>query len=160
MTPYQKYISYFEDIANRHPAINWFYELDEEEILQGLRNDVQYPCMFLEIPEISFADNGSNTDSITPVGLVVLSACAPGDQAEKRDTLISHEAIIFDIIRQMREDDRTGQLHLNTNQVTYAKVGPHFENCYGWRLDARLQLWADLHYKEENYVAYNPNKFA
>lgn len=160
MTPFQQYISYFEDIANRHPGINWFYELDEEEILQGLRNDVKYPCMFLEIPEIGFADNGSNTDSITPVGLVVLSACPPQDQQAKRDILVSHEAIIFDVIRQMREDDRTGRLHLNTSQITYAKVGPHFDNCYGWRLDARLHNWADLHYKEENFVAYDPNKFA
>lgn len=159
MTPYEQYISYFEDIANRHLSINWFYELDEDEILGGLRTSVKYPCMFLEIPTFGFADNRTNTDSITPSGIVVLSSCPSNDIKRRKEILISHEEIILDIIRQLRQDDKTAKLHIDTNQISYSKVGPHWDNCYGWRLDLRYHKWVDLHYKEDNFGEYNPDKF-
>jgi hypothetical protein len=48
---------------------------------------------------------------------------------------------------------------LETNTVKIDKVGPIFDNCYGWRVDLQYQYWVDLNYYEDEWNVYDPNKF-
>jgi len=152
-SPFEQYSSYFENIANRHKKIKSFYEIDEDEIISGLRSKVQYPCLFLEFPEPTAFDNSTNTDVKQPSGLAVLSPCKPGDFKKRREILVENEKIILDIVSQMRKDRIEGNnLWFDLNQTRWSKVGPMFtDNLYGWRLDFNIQRWLDIEYYESDW---------
>lgn len=159
-SPFEQFSTYFEDVANRHPEIKWFYEIDEDEIIGGLRSKVKYPCMMLEFPEPSGFDNSTNTDVKLPSGLAILSPCKQGDFAKRREILISHEKMILDVVSQMKQDRILGNFFLDVNQLKWSKVGPMFtDNLYGWRLDFQIQRWLDLNFYEDQWNEYNPDKF-
>lgn len=150
---YTKLVDYFEAIATRHPEINFFHELDEQEILSGkFRRQVKYPMLVLEDPDCGFADNRVNVDGLGNSGMAVIANVKPGDEARLREVKRLTERIILDIISQMRKDRKEGLIHLDTNELQYNKVGPSFsDNCYGWRLEFRMRNWVDLNYREEDW---------
>ena len=145
LTPYAHFINYFSVLAIEHNEIAMCYELDEEEILSGIRSKIKYPCLMLEAPDFGLYDNKTNTDSVVPTGITILSPSKPGDFERRKELLISHERIMLDIVSRLRADDRQGNWHVDTNQLRYNKVGPVFsDHCYGWRLEVRYQRWVDL----------------
>lgn len=153
LTPYAYFISYFSQLAEEHCEIAMCYELDEEEILSGLRSKIKYPCLMLEVPDFGLYDNKVNTDSVVPSGITILSPVKPGNPDKRKELLISHERIMLDIVSRLREDDRRARWHVDTNQLRYNKVGPVFsDHCYGWRLEVRYQRWVDLTVKAERWT--------
>ena len=159
-SPFQQYSTYFEEIANRHPAIKSFYEIDEDEIISGIRGKVKYPCFFLEFPEPGGFDNSTNIDVRQPSGLAILSPVKAGDFAKRREVLVSHEIILLDVVSRMRKDRIEGNIWFDMNQTRWSKVGPMFvDNLYGWRLDFTVQRWLDINYYEEQWENYNEDKF-
>lgn len=150
---YTQLVSYFEAIAAKHPQINYFHELDEQEIIAGkLRRQIQYPALIMEDPDIGFSDNRTNVDQLATSGFAVVGNVKPGDEARMKEVKRLTESIILDIISQMREDRRKAIIHLETNDLQIHKVGPAFsDNCYGWRLEFRFRKWVDLDYREEEW---------
>lgn len=150
---YTQQVNYFEAIATAHPEIQFFHELDEQEILSGkFRRQMKYPALILEDPDIGFADNRVNVDQLATTGISVIANVKPGDEARMREVKRQTESIILDIISQMREDRKKAIIHLETNDLQIHKVGPAFsDNCYGWRLEFRFRKWVDLNYREEEW---------
>jgi hypothetical protein len=151
---FEKYVTYWENIAKSHPLIKSFYYLDEDELITGkLRSKIQYPCLFLEYFEPRVFDNSVNTTLDIPSGVGILSPVRQGDEEKLKEVLISHERIILDIISKMREDRRKGLLYMNSNNLTWSKVGKVFsDNCYGWRLDFKYTPWVDLSFNESDWL--------
>lgn len=159
---FQQYITYFEEIANRHPEIMLFHPIEEDELVAGkLRVSGAYPAMIVEYPDMPMADNSTNTDSVLLTGITILKSVPKGYPEQTKQALIDTERILLDVISFMREDRKRGKIHLNTNDIKLDKVGPVFSDyCYGWRMEFKYRQWVDLTYKAEEWNAYDPNKFA
>jgi hypothetical protein len=162
---YQQHNTLFERIANRHPDIRFFHELEEGEILSGkFRTAIKFPAMILEYPDLGFNDNRTNVNQdFLPFGLAILmhvSKSKMGDEAFLKDLLTVTQRIALDSISYLRNVRRTdGTFFLETNNIRLNKVGPVFDNCYGWRVELRYQMWVDLNYYEDEWNDYDPDKF-
>lgn len=158
---YAEYISLLEEIANRHPGIKFFHELEEKEIVEGaLRKKAKYPAMMVEYPDLGFGDNKANVDKLSLAGFAILENVPEGNDNKKREVLNRTELIMLDIISYLREERKKGRFHLDTNELKANKVGPEFsDNLYGWRLEFRHRSWVDLKFYADQWNAYDPEKF-
>ncbi|NJO90764.1 MAG: hypothetical protein HC831_18720 [Chloroflexia bacterium] len=161
---YQQYNEIFEEMANRHPSIQFFHEIDEDEIISGqFRSKIRFPAFILEYPALGFNDNRTNVNQVFPAAFAVLKQLtgkqlghAPSIRAIMNETNI----IMLDLISYLREKRRTdGNFYLETNLVKLDKVGPVFDACYGWRCELTFQSWVDLNFKPEEWTVYNPEKW-
>lgn len=159
---FQQYITYFEEIANRHPDILLFHAIEEDELVKGaLQVKGKYPAMIVEYPDLPLADNSTNTDFMLITGITILQDVRKGYPEETKQALIDTEKILLDVISFMRNDRRQGKLHVNTNDIKLDKVGPVFSDyCFGWRMEFKYRQWVDLTYKADEWNEYDPNKFA
>jgi hypothetical protein len=159
---FEQYINYFEEIANRHPLIQYFLPIDEDDLVSGnLRVNGKYPAMIVEYPDLPLADNSTNTDTMLITGITILESVQRGEPGQAKQALINTEKILLDVVSQMREDRKRGKFHINTNDIKLDKVGPIFSDyCYGWRMEFKYRQWVDLSYKAEQWNEYDPNKFA
>jgi len=161
---YQQYNELFEEIANRHPEIAWFHEIDEDEIIAGqFRSKIKFPAFVLEYPSLSFADNRTNVNQVFPSAFAILKQVT-GKYINHAPTIKQHlidtNIIALDAISFLREKRRTdGVLFLETNQVKLDKVGPVFDSCYGWRCELSWQSWVDINFNSEEWNEYDPNKW-
>jgi len=162
MTPYETVIDYLEDIANRHPDVKSYHEITVKELLANqLEIQLPYPCIFLEVGEVQTMDNRTNTDAFVPVGVGVMKPANPQNYADYKQKYIETEKIITDIISRIRKDDRTTAQGVDRDNITYNRVGPMFtDNLIGWRLEFNYRFWTDLEYNENDWNAYDPNKFS
>lgn len=152
-SPFAKFSAYFDRVAREHPEIKSFYEIDEEEIVSGLRSKVSYPVLLVECPDFSVFDNSGNTDALIPSGLAILSPCKPGDYAKRRELLASNEIIVLDIISRLREDNKNGVFYINSNDFVWRKIsGWSNDSLCGWRLEFKLQDWINLEYNPEQWL--------
>ncbi|AHM62319.1 hypothetical protein D770_20350 [Flammeovirgaceae bacterium 311] len=158
---YQEFINLLEEIANRHPDIKFFHELEEKEVVEGkLRKKVKYPAMMVEYPDLGFADNKGNTDKLSLTGFAILENVPEGNDVRKREVLARTEGIMLDVISYLREERKKARFHVDTNEFKANKVGPEFsDNLYGWRLELRHRSWVDLHFRPAEWNDYDPEKF-
>lgn len=158
---YKTFVDYLEEIANRHPQIMAYHDLEEAELIADkLRTSVTYPILLVEYPDMGFADNKVNLDRIYTTGVACLINVPRGDNDRQKEVLATTEAILLDILSYIRNDRRQAKLWIETNDVQMAKVGPKFtDNCYGWRMELRFRSWADLEFKAAEWQDYNPNKW-
>lgn len=145
------YISYFENLARKHKSIlhtdaqKHFYRLDIEEVLTGLRTPIKYPALILEMHEGRILNNASDNirDLQTGAFMIVKQVSKKDDFKEEMSALEECLNIGYDIIARMWQDRHNRVLNsFDIGTVNYSKVGPVFDNAYGYRftfgLDDRL----------------------
>lgn len=171
---YASYNDLFEEIANRHPEIAWFHEIDEAEIIAGdFRSRMKYPLFVLEYPSFGFNDNRTNVDHDIPAAFLILkniSKTNMGNRSFLKQVMSDTNRMTLDVISYLREVRRTGErlgvrdpkhhIWMETNNVKKDKVGPWgSDNCYGWRVELRYRQWVDLNFYPDEWNDYNPDKW-
>lgn len=136
------YISYFENIARRHKSIlhtdsaKHFYRMDIDEVLTGLRTDIRYKVLILENHEGKFTDQLSdNIYEIQSGAFLVLDNLAKnGDYNAIATIQDACYQIGLDIYSWIKKDKAARVLPgIDINSFAYQKVGPLFDNAYGYR---------------------------
>lgn len=142
-----EYVSYFENIARRHKQIlhtdneKHFYRMDIEEVITGLRTDINYKALVLENHEGIFYDKNSDNIYEMQSGafLVLDNLNSPGDTNLQMQIMDECFSIGVDILSWIRKDRRSFLLKaLDINSFKYNKVGPIFDNAYGYRFPFKL----------------------
>lgn len=157
---FEHYSNYFEDIANRNKAIKGFVAVDQEELsARTLAIKGSYPAMIAEYPDLPLSDNKANTVFNPISGITILKSVAKGRPDEKKQALMETERIMLAVISQIRKDRKEGKIFIDTNNLELNKIGPMWDNCFGWRMEFKYEHWVDLTYQEEEWAEYDPNKF-
>ena len=153
-----EYISYFRTIATNNKAIahtnteKHFYRIDISEVLEALRSDINYPALLLENHSGQIIDALSDNpkDSVN-FGFAVVKAVdnRTDNYTDVENALSACHDICRQIISKMwkdakRQDTIVQSIDLNT--VTYEKVGPVFDNCYGYRVSGSIIAKADIYF--------------
>lgn len=131
---------YFEDLATRYAPIGHTPEapryvcLNIEEILSdNVRNlDLSHYCLMLENPAGKLEDNGGDGYfEKLEIAFMLLRQCQVSNFAEER--LIKAEARkhATQLLIKIAEEGEFCDFSLNS--VEFEKVGPVFNNCYGYR---------------------------
>jgi hypothetical protein len=153
---------YFELMATqlkeiRHtPALPRFVRFNIEEVLKGLRHNLNLTnfCLLLEAPEGTIDDNrGDQCWDNQVVSYLVLRQVEVNDFAGERATVAQARQIGVKILTRILQDARFGDVDLAEDPVEYEKVGPVFNNAFGYRISFVAKDPISLVYEEDDWDA-------
>lgn len=159
-------MEYFETIATEHIAIQHsdsekhFARINIDEVLGGLKTKLKFPALVVESPEGFFTDD--TIDNVLRgyvIGFTIVDRVKPGDFDGEETVLAITEQMVMDIVSRLRKEHRdystagiiSRAFQLNT--VRWNKVGPLWENCFGWRCTFQVQNPNSLAYDEEKWTS-------
>jgi hypothetical protein len=165
MSTYKDLQVYFENLATNHASIlhtpedAHFFKSDINEILSGIRDRVNFPCVIMADYDYSFVDNDSdNYHKRRAIALVFLDHCEDADDFESiRDIYSNMEEIADDWINRIFSD-KTERRHpflkdFEIDQINAVQFST-IDNSYGiWipitatslhDISVDTKIWSDL----------------
>ena len=132
---------FHELIATAHVDINGFYMFDIAELNNRFRGGIGLPALLFEAPSSELSSETkmvSNFNKRNISFLIIDSAGAIDDYAKRKLVLNDMEGITLDITSYLVKctKDPSHWLYgkFNINSVQIQKVGPLFDNMYGWNV--------------------------
>jgi len=170
------YVTYFKNLAisNKKIAHNLngkktFRRIDIEEVLTGLKQDVDGLSLFLENPEIKPYDALSdNPRQIYEGALLIMNSVEKGDFEEQENVLSESLEVCEQILAKIKNDVKAcsmdashpHKIHgFDFNSVRINKIGPVFGVFYGWRMTFSLNQTFNDKLVLKNTDWYNDTKF-
>lgn len=137
-------VQYFETLARQHTDIahtdkhKAFFRLELDEVVEGLRNNINFPCIILEGYDLNFRDNKSdNLIKQRGSAFIVVDKVARGDFDAIHQAYDRMEEIGDEILARLRHDKANRQSPVrdfDLNNVDGSLVGwPIDSNLYGIR---------------------------
>ncbi len=168
MPSVKEYVDYFEGIATQHKEIQHtdakkhFARINIEEVLTGLRSSIFTPALILESFEGGLIDNKSDNILADRMGaFMILKEVEHDNFKQEAEFLDDCERIGLDAIRRMRRDARVQPIQarllrgLQLSKVGWMKVGPVFDNWYGYRFTFSLEDHENMKYDDSKWLDGN-----
>jgi hypothetical protein len=134
-------VSFHETIAIAHVDINGFYRFNMDEIIGQFRSGIGTPALLLESHSSDLESQTkmvSNFNSRKISFLLLDFAGQAGDFNKQNQVLDTLENIALDIVSYFVTQNKTNGSWLfgmfDINSVQIEKVGPIFDNMYGWNV--------------------------
>jgi hypothetical protein len=132
-------VAYHNRIATAHKLINSFYRFNFSEINNAFRSGVVYPALLLESHDSDVRPNQNQTATFNErtISFMLLDHAPWDDYTMQEEVLDNLENIALDICSLLDRDrkDRTHWLWGKFDgQLKMEKVGPIFDNLYGWNI--------------------------
>lgn len=161
------YTAYFEALATKFKNIGHsqqrhrFARIDIEEVILGLRSrlELNEPCLILEAFEGTIDENqGDNNLNAMTGAFYIMQNAREGDTADEAQVLSRSLEYGKQVVARINQDAAkrrpTGFLkNFRLQGVTYHKVGPIWDNAYGYRFQfpwvdsystvVQDELWTD-----------------
>lgn len=152
MTTYEEYIDYFETTADDHIGISCFRVGGIEMMLGSQRADIEYPCLWLELPTVNFVYGEEGQSTIEFKGAFALIQGHEEDNELEQQNLHSLLEIVKDIIGKIRNEWEGNMRQIDPHQLTVEPIVSALnDNCTGWRVEfTTATLWQSC---------YNPSQF-
>ena len=168
MPTVSEYVEYFEEISRQHTEIQHtddekhFARINIEEVLTGLRSSILTPALILESFEGGLIDNKSDNILADRMGaFMILKQVQMDNFTQEAEFLDDCERIGLDVIRRMRRDARVQPIQdrllrgLQLSKVGWMKVGPVFDNWYGYRFTFSLEDYETMKYDDSKWLDGN-----
>lgn len=151
-------VEFHKSIATAHVEIKGFYRFDVAEIIGQFRSGVKTPALLLESHS---SDLESQTKMVSnfnsrKISFILLDFAGKSGNFDKQNEVLDNlENITLDIISYLVTQNKTngswlfGMFDINTVQIE--KVGPIFDNMYGWNVIYSL--------KNHESMVFNPAKW-
>jgi len=148
---YAGYVDYFRQIADKLVAIKSFVVGGSERILSRQNSELDYDCMWLEIPDASLREDGSWKQDFS--GAFLLLSNAPPDDWEQEDADLNRLLpIVHQIIGRMILDAEDGVFEFNPDDLMIEWKGRLTgDNDWGWRVDFRITTGACICIEDEHW---------
>jgi len=127
-------------IKEKHLGINGFYRFNWDEINGNFRSGIGTPAILLE----SFSSDFENTSGHSnfnnrSMSIMILDfAGKVGDYQKQEDVIDTLETIAVDILSYLKKLNETRESKfygmISANNFKLEKVGPIFDNMYGWNI--------------------------
>lgn len=138
-------VKFHHEIAKAHKEINGFYRFDFNEIKGSFRSGIGTPALLLESHSNDLSENQNKTASFSnrAISFLILDFTGAADDYDKQECVLdATENIALDIISYFKElykkqDDFFKDLDLS--RISIEKVGPIFDNMYGWNVTYTLK---------------------
>ena len=134
-------VAFHKTIADAHVGIKGFYRFDMNEIIGQFRSGVPTPALLLESHSSDLESQTkmvSNFNSRKISFLLLDFAGKAGNFNKQNEVLDSLENIALDIVSYLVTQNKTNGSWLfgmfDINSVQIEKVGPIFDNMYGWNV--------------------------
>lgn len=138
-------VQFHKKIAKAHKGINGFYRFNFQEITGRFRSGVETPALLLESHSIDLSENDNKTATFAnrAISFLLLDFTGTSDDYDKQEHVLDcTENIALDIIayfkKLYKEQDEFFK-DLELSKVSIEKVGPIFDNMYGWNVTYTLK---------------------
>jgi hypothetical protein len=142
ITDYNSYIDYFRSLATSHTEINDFVYGGSERILNRERIDLDYPVLWLELPDIVPFSGESDLRLRFVTGLMVLQA-TPQDFEQEDDAMNKTYQIALGILQKLMTDAEAGLFDFDVRSAVLQPRPPFSgDNDHGWHIEFDLSISA------------------
>ena len=151
-------VDFHKSISEKHKQLKGFYRFNWNEINGKFRSGVQIPALLLESHSSALDANSNNTTTFNGrnISFLVLDFAGKLDDYDKQEEVLDRmENIGLDIASYLKKmnGDRESWLFgkFITNSFSMEKVGPIFDNMYGWNVMYLLKNHEDLTFDPDKW---------
>lgn len=151
ITDYSSYINYFQNLVAAHVGLVDFVYGGSQRILSRESSDLNYPCLWLEVPDVVPFSGDSDLRLRFSGGLMIMES-TPQDFEQEDDAMNSTYAIAISIIQRLMDDAEQGLFDFNPrNAVLQPKVPFSGDNDHGWHIDFDISISASACLNENDW---------
>jgi len=151
ITSYDTFVQYFRELADSHVNINSFQVGNSERILNRQRSDIDYPILWLEVPDVSIFQLGGYKARYSS-RLLVLKDSAADDWDGEDASLNICLKIMFEILTKMEEDADDGEFEFVMSDASIQpKTKWSADDDHGWALDFSIVGQIDQCVNPDNF---------
>lgn len=134
-----KLIELHQTIVRRHKKLKGFYRFDFSEIEGEFRRGVETPALLMESHSSALHSNNTSNFNTHAMSVLILDfAGQVGDYDKQNQVLNETYYLAMDFVSYLvREKERRESFLYSifkTDSVRIEKVGPIFDNMYGWNV--------------------------
>jgi hypothetical protein len=158
------YINYFRQLAVMHKDIQHdvksetgggavgskkFTSYSIEEVVQGLRTTVGFPCLAIELYDIETEAESFSNITLRPAGAFMVLCHPENDSfAAQENCYTKAEQIVYDILKKMYNDLHGSDAdacdtpfnEIEFHKIAITPVGPVFGGEYGYRVTYNFEF--------------------
>lgn len=138
---YKSIVKFHKDIAAAYVDLKGFHRFNFKEINTKMRSGVLAPCLALEAPssELNSETNNVSNFNNREISFVIIDFGGRPDNFDKQEEVLDRmEVICLDVLAYFVEQNKNRESFLfgkfNINTVRIEKVGPIFDNMFGWNV--------------------------
>lgn len=148
-----KLVDFHREIAQAHKQINGFYRFNWNEINGQLRRGIQTPALLLESYSAEIEENQTATTHFNrkAMSFLLIDFTGKVDNYDRQEEVLDAlENVALDIVAYLKHQNKTRTSLLfgmiEQGSITYEKVGPIFDNMYGWNVLYNLKNHEPMYY--------------
>lgn len=138
---HKKLVDFFRQIATANNVLKGFYRFNWNEINGLFRPGVEKPALLLESYSAEIEENINRTTHFNKKAvsfLIIDQAGAPDNYEKQEQVLDDLENTALDILAYLKHEHKNRDSFLfgllEADSLRYEKVGPIFDNFYGWNI--------------------------
>lgn len=151
-------VDFHRSIQVAHKDLNGFYRFNWNEITGKFRSGIQTPALLLESHSAALSQNSNNTTTFNgrSISFLLLDFAGKTDDYNKQEEVLDKlENVAIDIATYLKKlnGDRNSWLFgkFDPSGYSYEKVGPIFDNMYGWNILYTLKNHEDLTFQPDKW---------
>ena len=131
--------AYFEQLADDHPDLKQFQYGDAQHISKETRARIEYPCLWLETPNLRF-QLVNNFTTYIDVALVILQKTDKDNTNDYRNKIDICSQIMKELLHHVKDDSEKGFVRLyNPANIQLQEIAPmDADNIIGFRAEFTL----------------------
>lgn len=136
-----KLLHFHSEIARKHKGINGFYRFNLKEIEGKLRSGIKTPAMLMLSHSSSLNANTNKTVNFNThsISLLILDFAGKPNDFDKENTVLNTTYylcldVVSYLVKQNKDPNSFLHMLFNVDTVRIEKVGPIFDNMFGWNL--------------------------
>lgn len=156
---HKKIVEFHKEIQRRNKALKGFYRFNWVEIEGQFRSGIGTPALLLESHSTDLSSNSNKvvTFNNRRISFLILDFTGVTDDYEKQeDVLDATEDIALDIVSFLKTESKRADSFLynlfDVDTVRIEKVGPIFDNMYGWNVLYTLKNHEPMCFDPEKWL--------
>jgi hypothetical protein len=158
LVTHKSIVDFHQEIATAHKEIKGFYRFNWGEITNKFRSNVETPALLLESHSSGLNSNPNNTSTFNGrnISFILLDFAGKADDYNKQEIVLDNlENIGLDIASYLKKlnGDKNSWLFgkFVTDSFKMEKVGPIFDNMYGWNVLYTLKNHESLSWEPDKW---------
>lgn len=136
-----KLLAFHQEIVTKHKNINGFYRFNLNEIEGQFRSGIETPALLMMSQSNALSSNTNKVANFNTHNMSILIldfAGAPNDFDKENEVLNETYYLAMDVVSYLVQQNKNPNsfLHMlfDVDTVRIEKVGPIFDNMFGWNL--------------------------
>lgn len=146
-TDFESYRNYFSNLASYHVDLAGFTYGGDDRVISDTRNEVEYPCLWLEPPSVDISDHLYNRTMKFNGAFVIMKNAEVGDFDAQNQIMQDMYLISTQVLARMIKDFQAAganKVKIIENSLRMDPISTLFvDNDWGWRCEFTVSVDTD-----------------